>query len=138
MIAERIRNFFDSLFPHRSVLLLRRSLEQEKSEHRAEIERIAMLYENRCRTLAAGITQREAQTAEAQKERDYFRGRAERLELRLLPDPVPRNVPRGTQEPVGRKNWKQVQQDHAEKLAKEAEQAKAAKEQHGLPSERRN
>jgi len=70
-----------------------------------------------------------AELAEARKERDYFRGRCERLELMLVPSPAPRIVrPTGTQVPIGRKTWVQVQVENADRIAKEieAEQQKKA------------
>lgn len=59
------------------------------------------------------------------KERDYFRSRSERLELRLIPEPSVRPVrPPMNSAPIGRKNWAQVQAEHAEKIKKElAEEA---------------
>lgn len=65
------------------------------------------------------------QLAETKKERDYFRTRAERLELRLIPETVQRPVrPPTNSTPVGRKTWAQVQADHAERIKKElAEEA---------------
>lgn len=59
------------------------------------------------------------------KERDYFRSRSERLELRLIPEPAVRPVRSTTNATsVGRKTWAQVQADHAEKIKKElAEEA---------------
>lgn len=59
-----------------------------------------------------GLTkQLEADLAEARKERDYFRARADRLELALLPKPV--ENPRGARPaqlppPVGRRTWEDL------------------------------
>ena len=73
-----------------------------------------------------------AELAEARKERDYFRGRCERLELMLVPNPAPRIVrqPAGTQ-PVGRKTWAQVQAENADRITKEIEAEKQKKEAAG-------
>lgn len=66
-----------------------------------------------------------AQIEDLKRERDYFRGRAERLELRLLPDPVARDKKINAGEPVtigGHKSWRQVQAEHTEALKKAAEE----------------
>ena len=59
------------------------------------------------------------------KERDYFRTRSERLELRLIPEPAMRPIrPPANSTPIGRKTWAQVQAEHAERIKKElAEEA---------------
>lgn len=66
----------------------------------------------------------EADIAEARQDRDYFRARAERLELLLIPNrqaPVrPSNLA-----PIGRPSWNDVQAEHNRKLE---EEAKAKKE----------
>lgn len=65
------------------------------------------------------------QLAKAEKERDYFRTRAERLELRLIPEPVQHPIrPPSNTTAVPRKTWAQVQAEHAEKIKQElAEEA---------------
>jgi hypothetical protein len=64
------------------------------------------------------------QLAKTERERDYFRTRAERLELRLIPEPIQRPVRPSNAVPVGRKTWAQVQAEHAEKIKQEvAEEA---------------
>jgi hypothetical protein len=67
--------------------------------------------------------------AKSEKERDYFRERAERLELMLLPERTARpvRVP-GNRAPIGQRTWAQVQAEHAEKLKKEAEAEKQKKD----------
>lgn len=65
-----------------------------------------------------------------ERERDYFRGRAERLELRLLPDPVARDKKINTGEPIrmgGRKTWAQVQRENAENIRRANEEAEHKK-----------
>lgn len=65
----------------------------------------------------------ESDLAEARKERDYFRARADRLELLLIPDrraPLrPANLT-----PVPRPSWGAVEAAHAQKLAEEAKSKK--------------
>ena len=83
------------------------------------------------RTQTLYIAQLKERLAKSEAMTDYFRDKADRLELRLIPPPVVRGI-RSPQDmkPVGRKNWKQVQADHAEELRKQAEaeeQAKAAR-----------
>ena len=61
--------------------------------------------------------QLEADLAEAKRERDYFKGRAERLELMLMPN---RNPIVAADKPVlhpARRTWAQVQEDHARQMA---------------------
>jgi hypothetical protein len=64
------------------------------------------------------VLQLRADLEEARHERDYFRGKVDRLEMVLmrLPEPVsrPRTVPANV-EPVGRKSWAQVQEEWLEK-----------------------
>lgn len=76
-----------------------------------------------------------AELAEARKERDYFRGRADRLELMLLSPLVQKPIgPRAALDPrpIGRKPWIQVQaeelqkQEDAFKKEQEAKKAKGA------------
>lgn len=68
------------------------------------------------------VIQLRADLQEARHERDYFRGKVDRLEMVLmhLPEPVarPRALPANV-EPVGRKSWAQIQQDWQEKQIKE-------------------
>lgn len=69
---------------------------------------------------------------EARHERDFFKGRAERLELMLWEakriQPIAARAPANLKA-VGRKSWEEVQQEFVETQRKEAEaQAKPAKE----------
>ena len=107
MSAESIRKFFDALFPHRVVLQLSRGLENEQRNSR---ERIAAL----------------------ERERDYFRGRAERLELRLFPDPASKPKREPPKEVPGRaQRWVEVQQEHArQNRAAEEREAKERQDKH--------
>lgn len=74
------------------------------------------------------VLQLRADLEDARRERDYFRDKADRLELRLIPPPVVRGI-RSPEDmkPVGRKNWKQVQADHAKELRKQEEAEAQAK-----------
>lgn len=140
MIAQTIRNFFDSLFPHRVVLLLRRELEQERRDRatnearsRETLLQVSEMYKERVELLKSSFAEQdkrsgmayqvlEAQLAERTKERDYFRGRAERLELRILPDPIVREKKVNTGQAPGiapRKRWAEVQAEASEKLRQE-------------------
>lgn len=65
----------------------------------------------------------EREIEDLKRERDYFRGRAERLELRLMPSQSPAVIPSNFR-PVGRKTFAQVQEEHARKLQEEANQEK--------------
>lgn len=66
------------------------------------------------------VIQLRSDLADAKRERDYFRQRAERLELRLIPETVVRPVrPPANASPVGRKTWLQVQAENQEKIKRE-------------------
>lgn len=141
MIAQRICDFIDSLFPNRVVLLLRRQLEQERHAAQEKHSILCAAYNQQISLLTAELErEREINAAsferfnlryaEMQKERDYFRGRAERLELRLLPDPVARDKKINTGEPVrmgGRKSWAQVQRENAENIRRANEETERKK-----------
>ncbi len=72
------------------------------------------------------------QLAKCERDKDYFRTRAERLELRLIPEVQPRAIrPPVNAQAVERKTWAQVQQENAERIRKEAEE-KQAKPREGL------
>lgn len=75
----------------------------------------------------------ELDISEARGERDYFRNRCERLELRILPDPLTRKVRTGEPKEVitGRPNWAKVQADHVRKQREEARQAAEREAQRG-------
>ena len=60
--------------------------------------------------------QLEADLAEMKRERDYFKGRAERLELMLMPNRNPIAAVKPELHPA-RKTWAQVQEDHARQMA---------------------
>lgn len=70
--------------------------------------------------------------AKTEKERDYFRGRADRLELMLLGTPRlgaerrPVSVTRETT-PIGRKFWPQVQAEYILEQQEKAAKEEAAK-----------
>ncbi len=67
------------------------------------------------------VQQLKEQLAKTEKQVDYFRTRAERLELRLIPEVQARPVRPVNAQPVGRKTWAQVQADNAERIKKELE-----------------
>lgn len=77
------------------------------------------------------VVELRAEIEDLKTQRDYFRTRAERLELIVLApkmkEPV---VPRiEAQVVTGRKTWKQIQEEHAEQHKREMEAAaKKAKE----------
>ncbi len=64
--------------------------------------------------------------AKVEKERDYFRARADRLELMLIPQrrPAAPERPRNTQPVPMRKNWAQVVLENAAEIERKAQQAK--------------
>lgn len=68
---------------------------------------------------------------EARHERDFFKGRAERLELMLWEakriQPIAARAPANLKA-VGHKSWEQVQQEFLDKQREEEAQAKPAKE----------
>jgi hypothetical protein len=145
--AEQIRDFFRTLFGSRLiehmqaqliaygvmhdhvVKLLREDFERERAAmHRS--------YEQLDRDAGAALGWLKEQLAKTEKERDYFRQRAERLELVVLG----RATPPAAREPkreidlkgLGRKSWQQVQVDHLKhnaELDQQEKAAKAAKEQ---------
>lgn len=80
------------------------------------------------RTSTLYTQQLKERLAKSEAMTDYFRDKADRLELRLIPPPVVRG-PRSPEDmkPVGRKNWKQVQAEHAEELKRQAEAEAQAK-----------
>ena len=96
----------------------------------------ALTFANRTREFLSAlfgsklVVQLRAEIEEAKRERDYFRGRCERLELRqeLAATPTP-IAPRVHKEhaPTGRKLWPGIVQEHRQKLAKAAQQAEADK-----------
>ena len=104
-VAETLRRAFDTLFPHRTVLSLSRSLQDARLE-------IARLRD----ADAAEVLLLSRMLTEAQKERDYFRNRAERLELRLLPEAQQKPERKGKPVMVGRPSWEAVQREHNAKL----------------------
>ena len=68
------------------------------------------------------VLQLRADLDEARHERDYFRGKVDRLEMVLmrLPEPAPmRKAVPANVEPVGRKSWAQVQEEWLEKQREE-------------------
>lgn len=77
------------------------------------------------RTSTLYVNELKERLAKSEGMTDYFRDKADRLELRLIPPPVVRGA-RAPQDmkPVGRKTWAQVQREHAEELKKQ-EQAEA-------------
>ena len=101
MIAERVRGFFQALF---------------HSERAASLE-VSLAYMTACR-----ISEMKASLANLEKERDYFRQRAERLELLLRREAPPVDRPRRVVDfsSVNRKSWAQVQADHARKMAEDS------------------
>jgi hypothetical protein len=139
--ATSIREFIDTLFPHRTVLLLRREIEDNarQSQERESILVAAYNHEieaaKEAREAASAEIERlfadhAKQIEEVRRERDYFRGRAERLELRLIPVvPEKRERTAGKIEQVLEKpagtRWQKVQQEHAAKLQREREAEKA-------------
>ena len=76
----------------------------------------------------------ERELIEARKERDYFKGRCDRLELMLLTPRTPANIlPRNQANPqaVGRKTWAQVQREDFERQMKEAKDQEAEQKAKG-------
>ena len=67
----------------------------------------------------------EAELDEMRSERDYFKGRAERLELMLLPKRQEQSAASVSAASVGPKSWLQVQQEWDEQ--QQAEQAAESK-----------
>ena len=99
-VAQRIREFLETLFTSRLVVELR------------------------------------AELAEARKDRDYFRGRAERLEL-IMQTPRQQRVTLDVPSPErkhrtgtvgGFKSWNQVQREHKQKIDEQVK-AEALKKQ---------
>jgi len=82
----------------------------------------------------------ERELAEARKERDYFKGRADRIELMLMPNPVIREkIARvGTPFTAGRKTWEQILEEHQKKLAAEEAASNATVSEHGNPAPARS
>lgn len=83
------------------------------------------------RTQTLYVNELKERVAKSEAMTDYFRDKADRLELRLIPPPVVRGI-RSLQDmkPVGRKSWNQVQAEHAEKIRQQEEaeaEAKAAR-----------
>jgi hypothetical protein len=74
--------------------------------------------------------QLEADLAEARRERDYFKGRAERLELMLLPGRNPVTVRAAVQplQNMGRKNWAQIEQENAKRMIEQENAKRMAEE----------
>lgn len=79
------------------------------------------------------VAQLRADLEEARRERDYFRGRCERLELARETDKKPIVIaprPQRDMSPVGgHKTWKQVQQEHREKIQQQVAEAEKAKQE---------
>lgn len=76
------------------------------------------------------LVQLRADLEEAKRERDYFRGRCERLELAREQKPVvvaPR-TPRDMSPLGGHKTWKQVQAEHREKIQQQVAEAEKQKQ----------
>ncbi len=88
------------------------------------------LFGNRTSTLY--VNELKERLANAEHLADYFRDRADRLELRLIPPPVVRGVRSpADMKPVARKTWAQVQAEHADKLKQQADDEAAAKAAQG-------
>ena len=68
------------------------------------------------------VQQLKEQLAKSEHLADYFRTRAERLELRLIPEVQARPVRPVNAQPVGRKSWAQVQAENQERIKKELEE----------------
>jgi hypothetical protein len=155
-IANTLRNFLDALFPHRAVLNMSRQLEREREDRKADDARsketllaFSAMYRDRVADLKDQIDSNgeangsiikslELEVEAARKERDYFKGRAERLELRILPDPVHRILKtRGvgeTMQAARPRSWEQVQADNARKIRDElAEEAREKQEKESRP-----
>jgi len=78
------------------------------------------------------LVQLRADLEEAKRERDYFRGRCERLELAREADKKPVVIaprPQRDLSPVGgHKTWKQVQAEHREKIQQQVAEAEKQKQ----------
>lgn len=68
------------------------------------------------------VMQLEQDVAEVKRERDYFKGRAERLELMLLPNhnPIARQAVQTKLQAPMRKTWAQIEAENAKELAETA------------------
>lgn len=149
--AKSLHDAIDSLFPNRTVLLLRRSLEEEKQRSASEILRVQELcdsicemYRERIEDLKSEIRHHGEYYSEAlrfwdslrhglREDADYFRGRADRLELKLIPEVPPpvvkeRRPTRANTEAPRPTSWTQVQEQHAAKLREEIAEEKRKKE----------
>ena len=70
------------------------------------------------------VLQLRADLDEAKRERDYFRGQCERLQLLTQPRPQPRadwreTQPQGATKIGGRKTWAEIQAENTKKIADE-------------------
>lgn len=78
------------------------------------------------------VAQLRADLEEAKRERDYFRGRCERLELardaEKKPVVVAPRPPRDMPTVGGHKSWKQVQAEHREKIQQQVAEAEKQKQ----------
>lgn len=78
------------------------------------------------------LVQLRADLDEARRERDYFRGRCERLELAREAEKKPVVVaprpPRDMPTVGGHKSWKQVQAEHREKIQQQVAEAEKQKQ----------
>jgi hypothetical protein len=84
------------------------------------------------RTSTLYVNELKERLAKAEETLDYFRDKADRLELRLIPPPVVRGARSPADlKPVGRKTWAQVQAEHGETLKKQADDEAAAKAAQG-------
>lgn len=78
------------------------------------------------------VLQLRADLDEAKRERDYFRGRCERLELAREAEKKPivmaPRPPRDMPTVGGHKSWKQVQAEHREKIQQQVAEAEKQKQ----------
>lgn len=83
------------------------------------------------------VLQLRADLEEMQRQRDYFKARADRLELILLAPKTERpksTAPPANTSPVGKKRWIQVQLEDRQRQLKEAAEKKSEGESHKVQS----